>query len=243
MKDIEAAQEAYSNNELNEEYDTEREALLPESVANLSDKVSSPATSSSPGSCSRRQFGGVHIGAAFMAGVLACFLAQFAICGTSCFRGTLRTNSSDERVDLMASPDAGSTQVHKFPPASPTNAFPSLFPTDVGYPGGTPTGAEAGVVATAPSYPIHSGAAQLLVPQTLGGTKKGKHKGNQSREFNLFEKWGNLSPWYTIEKGRFGVGSGPETPDTCRVTGLHFLHRHGARYPTAWGGYYSQSKE
>jgi hypothetical protein len=36
-------------------------------------------------------------------------------------------------------------------------------------------------------------------------------------------------------RGAFGVHSGPETPHTCRVTGLHLLHRHGARYPTAWG--------
>ncbi|KAJ7932197.1 phytase, partial [Mycena leptocephala] len=30
--------------------------------------------------------------------------------------------------------------------------------------------------------------------------------------------------------------SGPEMPDTCQVTGLHLLHRHSARYPSAWGG-------
>jgi hypothetical protein len=26
-----------------------------------------------------------------------------------------------------------------------------------------------------------------------------------------------------------------EPPAGCVVTGLHLLHRHGARYPTAWG--------
>ncbi|KAJ6515325.1 phosphoglycerate mutase-like protein [Mycena sanguinolenta] len=180
---------------------------------------------------SKPQFGFNHLLIAFAAGTLACFLGQYAICGSSCF-----TYHRDEaapaptHVEALASPWAGSTEWHNFPPASPTNAFPSLFPTNVGYAGKTPTGAEPGVIATAPSYPMHTSSPQLVGPH--GKLSKGKGK-----QFDLFKKWGNLSPWYSVDRTAFGIDSGPETPKTCRVTGLHLLHRHGARYPTAYASY------
>lgn len=146
-------------------------------------------------------------------------------------------------------PYVGSSEVHHFPPAKPTNKFPEYFPSNVGYAGVTPTGAEPAIVATAPAWPMHTGAPHLVVPTHLdkasqhhvhvpneGGDSDGLKKGKK-RKFNMLEKWGNLSPWYSIERGGFGVDSGPETPETCRVTGLHFVHRHGARYPTEWGTY------
>ena len=108
--------------------------------------------------------------------------------------------------------------------------IPSYFPTDVGYAGPTPTGAEPGLVKTAPGYPIHTGAAVLLQP-----TSKDEVDGKGGKKFDMFRSWGNLSPWYSIERGAFGVDSGPDPPEGCAVTGLHFLHRHGARYPTNWG--------
>ncbi|KAJ6537410.1 histidine phosphatase superfamily [Mycena vulgaris] len=114
----------------------------------------------------------------------------------------------------------------QLPTSDPNHAFPSMFPTDVGYAGNTPTGAEPAVIATAPSYPVHTGAPVLVTPDTFS-RKKGKKS-------DLFTKWGNLSPWYSMERGAFGVHSGPETPNTCRVTGLHLLHKHDARYPSAW---------
>ncbi|KAF9009542.1 histidine phosphatase superfamily [Cyathus striatus] len=231
-QDVESAPEG-SYNEGYEHPDHEREALLPTTSADLDDKPPSPTKSSptSPtGFCTRKRFGAAQLSLAFVAGILACLLGQVAVCGTNCFNRNI-SQATDVHVD--ASPDAGSTQVHNFPPAHPTNAFPSLFPSNVGYPGGTPTGAEAAVIATAPSYPIHSGAAQLVSPESLGK----KHSGKKGKSFDLFKKWGNLSPWYSVERGAFGVNSGPETPETCRITGLHFLHRHGARYPTAWASY------
>jgi len=121
-----------------------------------------------------------------------------------------------------AEPWVGSTEVHSYPPTKPTNYDPSLFPSNVGYPGATPTGAEPALLATAPAYPLNAGSqGLLLVPNEFSGNK-----------FDLLKKWGNLSPWYSNPVGTFGVETGPETPDGCTVTGLHFLHRHGARYPT-----------
>ncbi|KAI0665367.1 phosphoglycerate mutase-like protein [Trametes maxima] len=127
-------------------------------------------------------------------------------------------------TDAFAAPDAGSTNVHHYPPPSPTNAFPSLFPSDVGHAGPTPTGAEPALVATAPAYPIHTGAPHLLGPEAL--------RNHSKQPFDIFRHWGNLSPWFSVGRNAFGVDAGPEPPQGCCVTGLHLLHRHGARYPT-----------
>ncbi|KAG7086094.1 hypothetical protein E1B28_003609 [Marasmius oreades] len=171
----------------------------------------------------RRSFSLLHFVSAFAAGAFTCIFVHYALFRkatvSSCRSDTLGIVGTHR--EAAAPPLVGSTTVHHYPPSSPTNAFPSLFPTDVGFAGGTPTGGEPAVVVTAPSYPIHTGAAQLVIPET------------SDSQFDLFQKWGNLSPWYSIKKGGFGIDSGPEVPDTCRITGLHLLHRHGARYPTA----------
>ena len=214
----------------------ETESLLPQTK-------SLPSTSSD--SCSLRQhtFGVLHISVAFVLGVLACLLAQAVIYKTNKPQSSDIDNAKQDAVSALAPPYVGSTSVDIFPPAKPTNVYPSLFPTDVGYPGRTPTGAEAAVVATAPAYPLHTGQCshQLLIPKLLEGQAKGQtimtdeSVGFRKKpRFNLFRSWGNLSPWFSVGRGRFGVNSSPTTPDTCRITGLHFLHRHGARYPTAW---------
>ena len=133
-----------------------------------------------------------------------------------------RSEGVAEDLVARAEPWVGSTEVHSYPPTKPTNYDPSLFPSDVGYPGATPTGAEPALLATAPAYPLNAGSqGLLLVPDEF-----------KSKKFELLKKWGNLSPWYSNPVGTFGVATGPETPDGCTVTGLHFLHRHGARYPT-----------
>ncbi|KAJ7130984.1 phosphoglycerate mutase-like protein [Mycena filopes] len=219
--------------EYNKPYDSaESESLLPSTNGQQAKRPTEVPYA--PHSCySKPRFGLNHLLISFVTGTLACFLAQYAICGSSCF--TYRNTDTDTAVvvpteiQALASPWAGSTERHNFPPATPTNAFPSLFPTNVGYAGGTPTGAEPAVVATAPSYPMHAGAAVLVVPDSFTKSK--------GKKYDLFKKWGNLSPWHSVDRTAFGLDSGPETPETCRVTGLHFLHRHGARYPTAYASY------
>ena len=168
-----------------------------------------------------------HLLGSFSIGVLACALAQYII-ARLCASSPYHANTKE----LLAPPYAGSTEVHPFPPATPTNAFPSLFPTGLGYAGYTATGAEPALVATAPAYPVHTGAPQLVVSSSLEGAK-GLSTGNA--KYDIFKKWGNLSPWYTVDRTAFGLDTGPDAPAGCRITGLHFLHRHGARYPTGWG--------
>jgi hypothetical protein len=225
-----------SGSEEYKSYDTsdasEHHALLPS--PNKHEHRESPSRSdTSFHAPSKFRFTILRLVFAFLGGVIATLLAQYAVLGSSCCpRASSPPGHKTENV--LAPTYVGSTERHHFPPPSPTNAFPSLFPSDVGYAGPTPTGAEPALVVTAPSYPIHSGAAQLVVPTSLT-----KEKGGNKDNFDLLKYWGNLSPWYSVERGAFGVDSGPEVPDTCRVTGLHFLHRHGARYPTGYGKYSS----
>ncbi|KIM58916.1 hypothetical protein SCLCIDRAFT_127317 [Scleroderma citrinum Foug A] len=153
---------------------------------------------------------------AFFAGVLVTLVAVVQYASWSGFHLT---------TGLRVVP--GTPEWHDYPVPSPTNAFPSAFPTDVGYPGPTFPGAEPGVAATAPAYPLHSGSPHLVPPPHFA---KGKGKSEQDK-FDIFRHWGSLSPWYSVEQGAFGVDSSPEAPETCRITGVHLLHRHGARYP------------
>ena len=200
----------------------EQEALLPHTDASGPE----PARPGSLRQCSFASYPKLYTAAAFLAGVLSCLAVQFAVCSSS---SDVDTSSVPHRnVEVFAPPYAGSSEVHHFPPASPTNVFPSLFPTSVGYAGPTPTGAEPALILTAPSYPVHTGAPHLVQPVFTS-------KGNKTSKFDLFRKWGNLSPWFSVERGAFGLDSSPEVPDTCRITGLHLVHRHGARYPTQFG--------
>ncbi|KAI0736900.1 phosphoglycerate mutase-like protein [Fomitopsis betulina] len=207
----------------------EREALLPLPVATEQPRTESPRKPQSTVRCTGRHSAWI-LSLAFLGGALTCIVIQY-VAGTHQWLTTgLRPIATAGDAHALAPPYVGSSEIHHFPPSSPTNAVPSLFPTDVGYAGPTPTGAEPALIATAPSYPIHSGAAHLVSPEFA------KPSSNQT-EFNLFRHWGNLSPWFSVGKGAFGLDSTPEPPATCTVTGLHFLHRHGARYPTGWASY------
>lgn len=136
-----------------------------------------------------------------------------------------RSTDVVQDIAARAEPWVGSTEVHSYPPTKPTNWDPALFPTNVGYPGATPTGAEPALLATAVAFPFNlGGQGHLVVPDKLSDSK-----------FDLLKKWGNLSPWYSLPTGHFGVESGPDAPAGCSITGLHFLHRHSARYPTGDG--------
>ena len=140
--------------------------------------------------------------------------------------------------------DIGSTQTHAWPPPSPTNAVPSLFPTKVGFPGPTKTGAEPGLVLTAGTYPAWRGTEGLVkpvlwednaedAPVWIEESPVGEAK---QEKFSVFKQWGNLTPFHSVPSDSFGIKSdtGPEVPSGCTLKGVHILHRHGARYPTGW---------
>jgi hypothetical protein len=212
--DIEVGDDSYKPEP---EYE-EQQSLLPSS-GNAPSPLAPPPPSKS------RTFSSPYLILAFLSGALACVLAQYAFFGT-CFASRSSANGS---AHILAPPYVGSSEVHNWPPPTPINDIPPLFPTSVGHAGATPTGAEPALIITAPSYPVQTGAAPLVVPSVLHAGEK------PEKGFDLLKKWGNLSPWYSVERGAFGVDSDPGAPDGCTITGLHFLHRHGARYPTAWG--------
>ena len=219
--DVEAGDDSYKPEPETEE----QQSLLPSSTTV---PPAAPSASRLSACCpsKARTFSTPYLILSFVAGSLACFLAQYAFFNTPC---PSSRSLADNSAHVLAPPYVGSTEVHNWPPATPTNDVPPLFPTDVGYAGATPTGAEPALILTAPSYPVHTGAAQLVVPSTLQEGPKSK------KAFDLFKTWGNLSPWYSVKRGAFGVDSDPGAPDGCNITGLHLLHRHGARYPTSWG--------
>ncbi|KAG1823266.1 phosphoglycerate mutase-like protein [Suillus variegatus] len=173
-----------------------------------------------PSSSSARRSLFLRVSAAFFAGFVICLavVAQYAS-NRSCLPFSAFT--------ALLPTDVGTPEWHQYPPAEPTNGFPSAFPSNVGYPGQTQAGAEPGVAATAPAYPLHSNVAHLVPPTRFSkdNTKV------TTKDFNIFRSWGSSSPWYSIPRGKFGVDSSPEAPDTCNITGVHLLHRHGARYP------------
>jgi hypothetical protein len=75
-----------------------------------------------------------------------------------------------------------------------------------------------GLLLTAPAPP-HQTAQPPLVAPAVGGKK---------HPFNIMQHWGHLSPWYSVDS--HGL---PETdslePKGCRIKGMHWLQRHGAR--------------
>ncbi|KAG9313679.1 histidine phosphatase superfamily [Chiua virens] len=186
-----------------------------------------------------------HLFASFAGGIAACLALQLSLFGTRCFSTRDQTistvTSGSDTADVFAPPWVGSTTVHNYPPPSPTNEYPDMFPTNVGYPGGTPTGAEPALIATAPSQPLQTGAAQLVAPEYSTFPGRPESPIPNDRPFNLFRSWGNLSPWYSVPRGAFGIDEGAEPPAECDIKGVHILHRHGARYPTAYGIHLSHS--
>jgi hypothetical protein len=166
----------------------------------------------------------------FVAGVACTLLTQY-LC-FNCIGFNTRSDISNPVIRL-ADPSAGATTHHKFPPASPTNAFPSLFPTDVGHAGPTTTGGEAGLVITAPIYPAQTNTPNLVKPASLPKSDDELDHEDRHKKFDLFRSFGNLSPWYSVPSKRFGLEhASAHAPEGCQITGLHLLHRHGARYPT-----------
>ena len=122
----------------------------------------------------RYTFGVLHI---FLAFILGIFISQTTICRTNCLTKTCKLQTSEQdAISMFAPPIVGSTSVHHFPPPSPTNAYPSLFPSNVGHGGETATGGEPAVAATAPAHAaLHTGqCSNLRGPKLLDGKVKGQ---------------------------------------------------------------------
>lgn len=127
------------------------------------------------------------------------------------------------------------------PPASGHHsAYPThLFPTDVGFVGATRTGGVPYLRATDPvagTTGIGAGTTTARVPQPLE-TEFPVADGAQP-DFHPVDYWGNVKP-YAPAAGGFGAKEFA-LPLTCTVQQAHYLHRHGARYPTSGSSFTPQ---
>ncbi|WVQ78976.1 hypothetical protein IAT38_001068 [Cryptococcus sp. DSM 104549] len=131
----------------------------------------------------------------------------------------------DKRTSTAAV--AGSATADVFPPPS-TSVNSALFSgeSDVGYAYTTPTGVEPAAIQTAASYASNTGASgqyPLVADQPS----------DADSDFDVMKSWGNLSPWYSVPSSFYGLDeASPLLPESCCLTQIHILYRHGARYPT-----------
>lgn len=79
--------------------------------------------------------------------------------------------------------------------------------------------ARAGLILTAPAPPRQTAQPPLVAPQ-VGGKK---------HPFNIMQSWGHLSPLYSVDSHGLPKTNSLE-PQGCKIKGLHWLQRHGARY-------------
>lgn len=96
-----------------------------------------------PSGASTPPYGLKHLLASFVGGIAACLALQLSLFGPDCYSFRGRTGSSragaSDQVDVYAPPWVGSTTVHNYPPPSPTNDFPEIFPTEYALPPFTPS--------------------------------------------------------------------------------------------------------
>ncbi|KAJ7291916.1 histidine phosphatase superfamily [Mycena rebaudengoi] len=126
-----------------------------------------------------------------------------------------------------ASSFAGSTVTAVFPPANVTLTATDTFfpgPNEVGYAGPTLTGDEAAAIATAPAVALVDSVFPLVIPSTS----------EKNSRFDVLQHFGSLSPFRSVDSLGLPDASA-RVPEGCRITAVHLLHRHGARYPTTGG--------
>ncbi|KAF7318482.1 Phosphoglycerate mutase-like protein [Mycena chlorophos] len=147
----------------------------------------------------------------------------------------------DASAGIPVSTFAGATTSFIFPPPGQTITVPDpAFPdaAQVGFPGATPTGAEAAVIATAPSVAKFSNVFPLVNPDTASSPSSSHSKSSSaSQPFDVLHNFGNLSPWKSISAASWVldpvlVNSSPSVPGDCALDQVHLVHRHGARYPS-----------
>lgn len=103
--------------------------------------------------------------------------------------------------------------------------IPFTFPGDVGYPGPTEMGKPAQLAQEDKTAGIKKPWSALPIEVNLPEGKYG--------DFNPFLHMGPLTP-YTPSRG-FGVDDATyhKVPQGCQIEQVHYLSRHGSRYPTS----------
>ncbi|EPQ30302.1 uncharacterized protein PFL1_02418 [Pseudozyma flocculosa PF-1] len=108
--------------------------------------------------------------------------------------------------------------------ATPTTDAAGAFPTDVGYLGTTKPGA-------APFLVVND-----RIPGSRGNSPvetRWNTTGPSDPSFDIFKNVGNESPYFSTPLFASFQEKAAVLPETCTVSQVHLLHRHGARYPTS----------
>lgn len=95
--------------------------------------------------------------------------------------------------------------------------------SSIGYAGPLTTGKEPALVLTAPHLPL-----QTAQPVIFANPSYGKKSSEKDKNFNIMQSWGQLSPWYSVESHGLKKAESVE-PEGCKIVGMHWLQRHGAR--------------
>lgn len=80
------------------------------------------------------------------------------------------------------------------------------------------------LLATASALPLYDNVHPLVPPSSDDDSK-----------FNIIKHWGNLSPYHSVKSHGLPESS-QVIPDGCTLDEMHWLQRHGARYPTSSPG-------
>ncbi|KAJ7115640.1 phosphoglycerate mutase-like protein [Mycena crocata] len=137
---------------------------------------------------------------------------------------------------VIASSFAGSTQTALFPPRNATiTASDTFFPdaTAVGHGGPTATGDEAAAIATAPAVALVDTIFPLVKPAPADAAQ-------HALGFNVLQHLGSLSPFQSVDSLGLPDASA-RVPEGCKLTQVHLLHRHGARYPASGGNAFAEA--
>ena len=115
--------------------------------------------------------------------------------------------------------------------ASSVSGTPDYFYTESHglYPGPTQTGQAPFLAATdpVPGSGLPSGTRTFVANEPL---ETSEPIPDNTENINIFEYMANIGPYFPNPTG-FGVEE-YSLPDTCNITQVHVLHRHGSRYPT-----------
>ncbi|KAL7422599.1 hypothetical protein Q5752_003247 [Cryptotrichosporon argae] len=147
---------------------------------------------------------------------LVCAAASALVIGTSAGVGKLAWDRKDDLVEAGWTVDGVKGWIGGMVQDLTVGEDDTVFPTNIGYAGPTPTGTEPALLATAPALPLYTPGSPLVPPA----------------QSSIMQAWGNLSPYYSVKSHGLPESSSL-FPDHCGLDAVHWLQRHGARYPVS----------
>jgi len=114
--------------------------------------------------------------------------------------------------------------------ATATASGSASFPTDVGYLGTTKPGLEQPFLVNTDTL-LNSTEANAAIGPSAYETRF-RATDDTDGSFNIWARLGNTSPYASSQLFNETAQYGDLEPG-CEVTGVHVLHRHGARFPTS----------